>query len=100
MPTITRVHCPFFCSLASPSSPAAGSTTPLRPAARLPAAPPPAASVSGGKKVSVYLLPKKKGIAYFSSCADGAQSRQPKNSATWTSPTTGRPTGRLKRPRR
>ena len=28
---------------------------------------------SGGKRVSVYLLPKKKGIAYFTSCADGAQ---------------------------
>lgn len=31
-----------------------------------------APAVSGGKRVSVYLLPKKKGIAYFSSCADGA----------------------------
>ena len=28
---------------------------------------------AGGKRVSVYLLPKKKGIAYFTSCADGAQ---------------------------
>lgn len=28
---------------------------------------------SSGKRVSVYLLPKKKGIAYFTSCADGAQ---------------------------
>ena len=32
-----------------------------------------APAVSGGKRVSVYLLPKKKGIAYFTSCADGAQ---------------------------
>ena len=30
-------------------------------------------ATAGGKRVSVYLLPKKKGIAYFSSCADGAQ---------------------------
>ena len=30
-------------------------------------------AASGGKRVSVYLLPKKKGIAYFSSCNDGAQ---------------------------
>jgi len=28
---------------------------------------------TGGKKVSIYMLPKKKGIAYFSSCAEGAQ---------------------------
>ena len=34
---------------------------------------PSAPAVSGGKRVSVYLLPKKKGIAYFSSCNDGAQ---------------------------
>ena len=30
-------------------------------------------AATGGKRVSVYLLPKKKGIAYFSSCNDGAQ---------------------------
>lgn len=28
---------------------------------------------SGGKRVTVCLLPKKKGLAYFTSCADGAQ---------------------------
>lgn len=28
---------------------------------------------AGGKKISVYLLPKKKGVAYFSSCAEGAK---------------------------
>ena len=39
------------------------------------AAPPGGASSAGstGKRVSVYLLPKKKGIAYFTSCADGAR---------------------------
>jgi ABC-type sugar transport system substrate-binding protein len=26
-----------------------------------------------GEKISVYLLPKKKGVAYFTSCAEGAQ---------------------------
>jgi len=30
-------------------------------------------SAGGGKKVTVYLLPKKKGLSYFSSCADGAK---------------------------
>ncbi|MBV9852292.1 MAG: substrate-binding domain-containing protein [Armatimonadetes bacterium] len=28
---------------------------------------------AGGKMITVYLLPKKKGLAYFSSCDDGAQ---------------------------
>ena len=28
---------------------------------------------SGSKKITVYLLPKKKGLAYFSSCDDGAE---------------------------
>lgn len=32
-----------------------------------------AASTPPGEKVSVYLLPKKKGLAYFSSCAEGAK---------------------------
>lgn len=31
------------------------------------------AKAADGKRVSVYLLPKKKGLAYFSSCADGAE---------------------------
>ena len=30
-------------------------------------------AASSGKKVTVYLLPKKKGLAYFTSCADGAK---------------------------
>jgi len=62
MPTITRAF-PLFllagATLAAGCGPhgaaPSGSTTP------------------GGKRVSVYLLPKKKGIAYFSSCNDGAQ---------------------------
>lgn len=33
----------------------------------------PGPGVSGGKSVSIYMLPKKKGLAYFSSCAEGAQ---------------------------
>ncbi len=37
-----------------------------------PAASTTAAPASGGK-INVYLLPKKKGVAYFSSCAQGAQ---------------------------
>ena len=69
MPTITRAL-PFFLlptlallagcgphNAASPGTSSSG-TTP---------------TASSGKRVSVYLLPKKKGIAYFSSCADGAQ---------------------------
>ncbi len=28
---------------------------------------------TSGRKINVYLLPKKKGVAYFSSCAQGAQ---------------------------
>ena len=66
MPTITCAR-PFFllagavlaagCGTHN-DSPSGGGTTP---------------AVSGGKRVSVYLLPKKKGIAYFSSCNDGAQ---------------------------
>ena len=51
--------------------------------------------MSGGKRVSVYLLPKKKGIAYFSSCDDGAQSRRPKElgdvDLTYDGPTDGAP---------
>jgi len=31
------------------------------------------ASSGGGEKISVYLLPKKKGVAYFTSCAEGAR---------------------------
>jgi len=31
------------------------------------------AKAPGGKRVSIYLLPKKKGLSYFSSCADGAR---------------------------
>lgn len=30
-------------------------------------------TTASGKRLSVYLLPKKKGISYFSSCADGAK---------------------------
>jgi len=30
-------------------------------------------AASGGKQITVCLLPKKKGLAYFTSCADGAQ---------------------------
>lgn len=30
-------------------------------------------TTAGGKKITVYLLPKQKGLAYFSSCDDGAQ---------------------------
>ena len=33
----------------------------------------PARTAASGEKVTVYLLPKKKGVAYFSSCADGAR---------------------------
>ena len=33
----------------------------------------PTRTASSGEKVTVYLLPKKKGVAYFSSCADGAR---------------------------
>lgn len=65
MPTITRAL-PFFMLPAlalltgcgSHKDTSSGGTT---------------SAASGGKRVSVYLLPKKKGIAYFSSCADGAQ---------------------------
>lgn len=31
------------------------------------------ATNAAGEKVTVYLLPKKKGVAYFSSCAEGAE---------------------------
>ena len=66
MPTITCAR-PFFLLAGAVlaagcgphnDSPSGGGTTP---------------AVSSGKRVSVYLLPKKKGIAYFSSCNDGAQ---------------------------
>ena len=30
-------------------------------------------SSGGGEKITVYLLPKKKGVAYFTSCAEGAK---------------------------
>lgn len=31
------------------------------------------ATVSNGEKIKVYLLPKKKGISYFTSCSEGAE---------------------------
>jgi len=40
-----------------------------------------------GKRVSVYLLPKKKGLSYFSSCADGAK-RAAEELGDWTLCTT------------
>ena len=33
----------------------------------------PSAAAPSGKQMTIYLLPKKKGLAYFTSCADGAQ---------------------------
>lgn len=33
----------------------------------------PAVSPPSGKMLNIYMLPKKKGLAYFTSCADGAQ---------------------------
>lgn len=48
------------------ASPAPGASAEASPAAS-------AAGGTGGKRISVYLLPKKKGVAYFSSCADGAK---------------------------
>jgi rhamnose transport system substrate-binding protein len=69
MPTITRSF-PLLllagATLAAGCGPKDTSPGGASSSGTTPAAP-------GGKRVSVYLLPKKKGIAYFTSCADGAQ---------------------------
>ena len=65
MPTITRTL-PLFLLAGAVLAAGCGSHNDSPSSGTTPA-------VSGGKRVSVYLLPKRKGIAYFSSCNDGAQ---------------------------
>ena len=66
MPIITRVFPPLLLA-------GLGLLAGCGPHSAAPPGGSAAPAVSGGKRVSVYLLPKKKGIAYFSSCNDGAQ---------------------------
>jgi len=46
------------------------------PPAVQPANTPAAGKAQAGKKITVCLLPKKKGIPYFTSCAKGARKRR------------------------
>ncbi len=64
MPTITRAF-PLFLLAGAVFASGCGQHAGTSPGG--------GTAATGGKRVSVYLLPKKKGIAYFSSCNDGAQ---------------------------
>ena len=50
---------------------------------------------NGGAKVSVFMLPKKKGVAYFTSCSKGAQKAADASGVelTYDGPTDGKPEG-------
>lgn len=71
--TMTARSLKSTCLLLSIAAPIIGCTRPPTGAAPSAGGSAPAVSNAAGKRVKVCLLPKKKGLAYFSSCNDGAE---------------------------